>query len=262
MAAHNYPVRVLGVLQARMTSRRFPGKVLQPILGEPMILHQLRRLERSSLLDGLVVATSLDPSDDPLVDAVASAGYQTFRGPLDDVLARYVKVIDHYSPSVVVRLTADCPLSSPQVIDQITEGFLESEFDYRSNTLKPTYPDGLDVEIFRSSVLSDLEKQNLDPDEREHVTLGIYRRPDKYRLSSIERNPDLSHLRWTVDFPEDLEFIEWVYASLGQTGNAFDIDDVLKLLYLNPAKSRTTSNVGRNCALNGLHTGAMTHKPC
>lgn len=242
-----------------MTSSRLPGKVLEPILGVPMIGRQIERLRRASSLDGLVVATSTDHSDDPLADFVVTLGVPVVRGSLDDVLARFIAVLDEYSPEVVVRLTADCPLASPSVIDRVVGTFASSGADYGSNTLEPTWPDGVDVEVVRSSALRWVAENSDDAHEREHVTLGLYRRPDRFRCINVAGEMDLSDLRWTVDTPEDLAFAREVYAELWPSNPEFDVDDVLALLERRPALSRTSADAARNAALDGLDTGAMKH---
>ena len=240
-----------------MTSTRFPGKVMQPLLGIPMIGRQIERLQRAQGIDSLVVATSTDPSDDMLAEYVSSLGVPVVRGPLDDVLARFVMAVDVHLPTTVVRLTADCPLTSPVVIDEVIATFHEQGVDYCSNTLTPTYPDGLDVEVTTPQALIEVADMSVDPAEHEHVTLGIYRRPDRYRVLNVAGSIDLSSLRWTVDTPEDFAFVEKVYEALYAVDPAFELNDVLSLLEREPRLSRTTADEVRNAALVGLDTGAM-----
>jgi spore coat polysaccharide biosynthesis protein SpsF len=247
----------MAILQARMTSTRLPGKVLAPLLGEPMVARQLERIRRAHRLDEIVIATSTDASDDPLADWAGANDVKAFRGCLDDVLQRYVEVIDRYEPDVVVRLTADCPLTSPAVIDQVIERFHASAVDYCSNTLVPSFPDGLDVEVVRADVLREVAAVSTDPHEREHVTLGVYRHPERYRLANFEGSDDHSDLRWTVDTPEDMSFVTSVYEDLYSDEPAFEMRDVLALLARTPGLSRTTEHAVRNAALTGLNTGAM-----
>ncbi|MEC7591700.1 MAG: NTP transferase domain-containing protein, partial [Actinomycetota bacterium] len=144
---------VLGVVQARMSSSRLPGKVLEPILGQPMILRQLERLTRCTSLSGIVIATSTDRQDDQLASVVQDAGWTVIRGPQDDVLGRFVTVVEEQSAVAVARFTADCPLISPTVVDQVARTYVSANVDYVSNTLEPTYPDGLDVEVVRTEAL-------------------------------------------------------------------------------------------------------------
>ena len=249
---------IVGVLQARMSSTRLPGKVLEPILDVPMIGRQVERLQRATGMDGLVVATSMDPGDDALADYVATLGVPVVRGSLDDVLARFVQAIDEHSIDTVVRLTADCPLASPAVIDAVIADFATGGADYVSNTLTPTYPDGVDVEVVRADVLRWVASNSDDPHEHEHVTLGVYRRPERFVVRNVAGAEDLSDLRWTVDNPDDLAFVREVYARLYPGNPAFELADVLALLEREPGLSRTSADAVRNAALQGLDTGAMT----
>jgi len=248
---------IAAVLQARMSSTRLPGKVMRPLLGEPMLGRQIERIQRARLIDSLVVATSTDPADDVVADYVAGLGLAVVRGPLDDVLARFILVIDELEPDAVVRLTADCPLTSPAVIDVVIEQFLRADADYCSNTLQPTYPDGLDVEVVRPSALRAVTAVSDDLAEHEHVTLGVYRRPEQFVLSSVVSERDLSQLRWTVDTPEDFAFVEQVYGALYERDPQFDVDAILNLLQERPDLGRTSADEVRNAALIGLDTGAM-----
>ena len=250
----------LGILQARMTSTRLPGKVLLPILGMPMIGRQIERLRRASSLDGLVVATSTDPSDDELASYLATLDVPVVRGALDDVLARFVLAIDEFGPETVVRLTADCPLASPAVIDQVVGVFERAGVDYVSNTLEPTYPDGVDVEVVRSDVLRWVCENSADAAEPAHVTLGVYRRPERVEVRNVSGERHLPGLRWTVDNADELEFVRSVYARLYEQSPDFELEDILRLLESDPGLSRTAADSQRNAALNGIDTGAMRHQ--
>jgi len=251
-------MRTVAVVQARMTSTRLPGKVLAPLAGEPMILRQLERLSRAERIDAIVVATSTDPTDDALTEVLRVAGYRVHRGSLDDVLARFIGAAEAAHADVVVRITADCPLLSPAVVDRVIEQFEESGAHYASNTLDPTYPDGLDVEVIRATALKTLLDADLDTDEREHVTLGIYRRPNTFQLHSVtDPDADRSNLRWTVDTAEDLEFVTWVYESFIDADPQFEYENILRLLAEHPERSRSQADGIRNAALIGKDTGAM-----
>ena len=221
----------LAILQARMTSSRLPGKVLAPVLGEPMIFRQIERLSRARKIDRLVVATSIDPSDDPLAEACEGRGVAAFRGSLDDVLDRFAGALGLFpDASTVIRVTADCPLTDWTVVDRVIGHLEASGADYVSNTpAERTYPHGLDVEVMRREALMDAWRDGRDPYEREHVTPYIYRRPETYRLEFVSRTPSLAHLRWTVDYPADLEFVRDVYARLYPADPAFGSDAVVAL---------------------------------
>ena len=249
--------KTLAIVQARMSSTRFPGKVLADLQGKPMVIQQLERISQSQSLDAIVVATSTDASDDQLVEVLNSFGYTTVRGDLDDVLERFILAIDMYQPEVVVRLTADCPLTSPRVIDEVVTAFHASHADYLSNTMTPTFPDGLDVEVVKADVLREVAKASTDQPEREHVTLGVYRRNDQYQIENFAQSDDLSDLRWTVDTSEDFAFVQKIYSELFPSNPNFDLPDILRHLEAHPELSRTQADAPRNAALQGLDTGAM-----
>lgn len=257
MLCETRDVSTLAILQARMTSTRFPGKVLAPLAGAPLVIRQLERIGRAETLDGIVVATSSDATDDELVAVVEAFGVPVVRGSLDDVLARFVTAMDEFHPDVVVRLTADCPLTSPMVIDQVVSAFMESDVDYASNTMQPSFPDGLDVEVVKAAVLRAIAAESTNPAEREHVTLGVYRRHERYSIRNVLGERDLSDLRWTVDTPEDYRFVTGVYDELFVSNPEFDLDDVLEYLERHPEHRRTDADAKRNAALEGLETGAM-----
>lgn len=227
---------ILAVIQARMSSTRLPGKVLKDVLGEPMVIRQLERISRSKMIDQIVVATSTESSDDPLAEAVTSAGYQVFRGSLDDVLSRFQTLRKDFNPTHIVRLTADCPLTDPAVIDGIIEQHVETQVDYTSNVISRTFPRGLDAEVFTVAALDRLSELELSDDEHEHVTLGFYKRPGEFTLTNFAGTADNSHLRWTVDNPEDYDFALWVYSELYPSKPDFDSADILELLELHPER--------------------------
>ena len=204
----------LATLQARMKSTSLQGKILAPLLGEPMVARQLERIQRAQRLDDIVLATSTAPMDDPLVAWAEAEDTKVFRGSQTDVFMRFIEVIDRFQPDAVVRLTADCPLASPAVIDAVIERFQASDVDYCSNTLTPTFPDGLDVEVIRADVLREVAADSTDLHEREHVTLVVYRHPENYRLANFEGIEDHSGLHRNDDTPEDMAFVTVVYRDL------------------------------------------------
>ena len=237
---------VIGILQARTNSTRLPGKILMNILGEPMILHQLRRLKKCVLLDDIIVATSSEKSDDDLAIVCAAAGYRVFRGSLDDVLDRFVQAIKNDSCDHVVRLTADCPLTDSNVIDEIIGRHLQGGSDYTSNTLNPTYPDGLDAEVLKISALLNAWENAVLPSHREHVTPYIYAHPEIFSLDNYENDRDLSAMRWTVDEVEDFEFATEVYRNLYPSKANFTMADILILLADRPDIVAKNAFISRN----------------
>lgn len=221
---------ILAVLQARMSSTRLPGKVMKPLLGEPMILRQLERIRRAERIDRLAVATSDHTSDDPLAAQLREAGVDVHRGPLDDVLARYAGAVRAFGPANhVVRLTADCPLADWRVIDACIGFHLDGGFDYTSNDLERSFPHGLDVEVMTTAALGIAAREASTAEEREHVTPFLYRRPERFKLGSLAQATDQSAERWTVDTPADFDFVERVYERLYPKDAAFTSEDVMAL---------------------------------
>jgi spore coat polysaccharide biosynthesis protein SpsF len=232
----------VAILQARMSSTRLPGKVMRPLAGRPMIERQLERLGRSATLERLIVATSDQESDDPLAEHLARSGVDVFRGSLHDVLDRYVAAARAFGVTgVVVRLTADCPLADPQVIDDCVRLHAALGVAYTSNGRNRTYPRGLDVEAFNLDGLLAAHRESQDPYDREHVTPFLYRHPDRFTQGELIQARDESRLRWTVDTPEDFDFVERVYGALYSTTPAFTSDDVraLPFTHLEPEPCET-----------------------
>jgi spore coat polysaccharide biosynthesis protein SpsF len=225
---------ILGILQARASSRRLPGKVLKPILGRPMLERQIERLRRARRLDRLTVATSTDAGDDAIAALCAGLGVDCFRGSLDDVLDRFYRAALASGPETVVRLTGDCPLTDPAVIDQLIDLHRSGGYDYTSNTLTRTYPDGLDAEVMQLPCLEAAAREADLPSEREHVTPFIYRHPERFRLGNLAQAPDLSQQRWVVDDADDFAFVTAVYEALYPTKPAFASADILDLLACRP----------------------------
>ncbi len=238
---------IVAVVQARMSSSRLPGKVLKPVLGRPMILRQLERIRRSELVDRILVATSDEASDAVLADTVVDAGYPCFRGSLENVLQRVTQAATIYSPQLVVRLTADCPLTDPSVIDDAIRLQQFGRYDYVSNTQERTYPHGLDVEVMTMAALQRADNDATSSYEREHVTPYLYQQANRFLVGQLLRTPALDHLRWTVDHAEDFALIESIYWQLYPKNDCFATADVLRLLERNP--QLTTINALRNEAL-------------
>lgn len=207
---------IVAILQARMTSTRLPGKVMLPIAGEPMIWRQIQRLGASSLIDRLVVATSDDPSDDPLAAYLEGRDVHVYRGPLNDVLARFTGAAEDFGPaSYIVRLTADCPLTDPALVDEVIAACMDAQADYASNTPpERRFPKGLDAEVFTLEAL-EAAAQNPSPEAREHVTWDMFRRDDLApEKAFVTQDADEGEVRWTVDRPDDYEFVCAVYEAL------------------------------------------------
>ena|SRR3990167_3778446 len=226
-------MKVLAILQARMSSSRLPGKVMKPLLGKPMIWHQWQRIQRAKHINQLVLATSIDESDNLLADFFLDQGIDVFRGSLNDVLSRYYHCALQYRPEHIVRLTADCPVADPTLIDEIILTHLNEKNDYTS-TDGLTHPLGLSAEICRFEVLESAYQQALLNSEREHVTLYIYQNSHQFKVKKIKNEINLSRFRWTVDHPEDFELITRIYEALYPQNINFETKDILNLLEKNP----------------------------
>jgi spore coat polysaccharide biosynthesis protein SpsF len=235
---------ILAILQARVSSSRLPRKVLKPILGRPMLLHQLDRVRRARMLDAIVVATSTDPSDDVIEELCVIARIGCFRGSLTDVLDRFYHAALPYRPDYVVRLTGDCPLADPDLIDRVVSICLEEALDYSG--AEASFPDGLDVEVMRFAVLEEAWEEATRPSDREHVTQFINRQRDRYRVRGVANDVDLSHLRWTVDEPADFELITRIYEALYPANPAFGTQDILDLLARRPELATLNTGIVRN----------------
>lgn len=222
------------IVQARMTSTRLPGKVLKPIAGRPMLWHLTQRLRRARAADDLVIATTTNEADEPIVAFCAAEGVTCTRGSEHDVLARYHEAALRVGATTVVRVTSDCPLIDPALVDQALTIFREGAYDYLSNMISPTYPYGMAVEVMTAAALREAHTEARDPAEREHVTPFLYWRPARYRLRSLTREPDLSQHRWTVDTEADLELVRRIVEALLPERPCFDTGDVLALLEEHP----------------------------
>jgi spore coat polysaccharide biosynthesis protein SpsF len=222
------------IVQARMTSTRLPGKVLLPLAGEPMLIRLVERLRRVQRADGIVIATTGKTTDDPIAALCAQLGVPCHRGSEHDVLSRYADAARLHGADVVVRITADCPLIDPALIDQVIAAHAAGDSDYVSNMLPPTWPYGMAVEVFSAAALAQAHTEATQPAEREHVTPFIYWHPERYRLLNVASTVDLSQHRWTVDTPEDYELVRRLFEHLMPTHPHFTQADVLALLEQHP----------------------------
>jgi spore coat polysaccharide biosynthesis protein SpsF (cytidylyltransferase family) len=237
---------ILALLQARTSSLRLPAKVLQPILGRPMLARQIERLQRCRGFGALAVATSTDPADDAIERIAHACQVKSHRGSRDDVLDRFYQAALLYRPSYVVRLTGDCPLADWEVIDRVVAFTVNGGFEYGSNTLKPTWPDGLDVEVIAFSALETAWREAVSQSDREHVGPFITRAPQRFRLANLENDRDLSTFRWTVDEPRDLMFVRRIYEALYPDKPAFTTADILAFLATHPEVGAINAGIQRN----------------
>jgi glutamate-1-semialdehyde aminotransferase/spore coat polysaccharide biosynthesis protein SpsF (cytidylyltransferase family) len=224
---------IVAIVQARMGSSRLPGKTIADVAGRPLLLHVVERVQRARRVDKVVVATTDQSSDDPIATLCQLAGIQYFRGSEDDVLDRFYRTAQANTADIVVRITADCPLIDPAVIDKVIARFQVGDCDYVSNVLRYTYPDGLDTEAFSFAALERAWREAKKPSEREHVT--PYLRAEKFRMANVESESPvpLGKYRWTVDIPADLEFVRRIYEAFSGN-NDFGYQDLFHLLRERP----------------------------
>ena len=226
-------MNVVAIIQARMGSTRLPGKVLQDVAGKSMLARVVRRVERARLVDQVVIATSTALGDEAIVAECERLGVESFRGDEQDVLDRYYRAAAHFRAPVVVRITSDCPLIEPEVVDEVIAAFRAARPDYASNTLERSYPRGLDTEVMSLEALARAWAEAPEPYHWIHVTPYFYQNPELFTLLSVRQARDDSRQRWTVDTAGDLAFVRQVYERLG-SGDDVHWQDVLDLLEREP----------------------------
>jgi spore coat polysaccharide biosynthesis protein SpsF len=237
-------MNAIAIIQARMSSTRLPGKVMKKLADKSVLAHVISRLQTSKTLDGVVVATTTNQVDDVIVAESRKYGAAIYRGSEEDVLGRYSAVASESAADVVVRITSDCPLIDPELIDHMLRKFFAlPAVDYLSNTIERTYPRGLDVEIFSRKVLAMAAQQAQESFEREHVTPYIYQHEDLFRLVNYVDLVNRSNHRWTLDTPSDWQFIEAVYQHLYWSGEIFTSADVFALLQRHPEIEKLNEHV-------------------
>lgn len=239
-------MKVLCIVQARMGSERLPKKVIKPILEQPMIIYTLNRLKKSKYIDELVLATTVEKTDDSLVNIVKNKGYKVFRGDEGNVLKRFVDTYKKYCGDIIIRITGDCPLIDPFIVDNVTTYFMANNYDYVRLDVPETFIRGFDVEVFSSKTLLKVWKEvsSLDNSNRykEHVTLYIYENPDKFKVGIIKGNEFYNKgYRLTVDTLEDFKLIETIFDHFQD--EYIEAKEVVKFLDENPSKASINKDV-------------------
>ncbi len=233
-------MNIVTIVQARTGSTRLPGKVLMPLAGKPLLQRQLERIMAASTAMSVIVATTTDPSDDPIRSLCAELGVRCYSGHPTDLLDRHYRAAVAEKAESIVKIPSDCPLIDPGVIDKVLGEWMDrhEDLDYLSNLHPASYPDGNDVEVFTRAVLEIAWQEARTGFEREHTTPFIWERRDRFRIANVAwesgKNYSMTH-RWTIDYPEDYRFIQAVYDALWNPAHPiFSMDDILDLLREKP----------------------------
>lgn len=238
---------ITAIIQARVSSTRLPKKVLLKLSGLTVLENVVNRVKQSRLIGQVIVATSTDQADDAIANLCQNKKIEYFRGDLNNLLERFYQTALSYKLTDICRVTADCPLIDPKIIDLAAKKYLTAQVDYLSTAYPlPSYPDGLDVEIFSFKALAKARAEAKLPSEKEHVTPYIWTNPKKFKLLNLKNKTDLSGLRWTLDEPRDYQFIKAVYRRLAKNNKIFLMDDVLNLLKIEPELAKINNNIKRN----------------
>lgn len=227
-------MKIVAIIQARMGSTRLPGKILKKVNGRPLLSYQLERLQQSKYINDLVIATTINEKDDLIVEFCKGNKALWFRGPEEDVLARYYEAAKTFKADIIVRITSDCPIIDVQVVDKTIRNFIDNNFEYVSNTLERTYPRGLDTEVFTFAALEKAYNEAILERDREHVTAYFYTNPDVFKIGSVRNTVDYSKYRWTVDTEEDFQLMKNIIEKLYSENSQFTLLDTVKLMEANP----------------------------
>lgn len=225
-------MKTCAIIEARMTSSRLPGKIVLPVLGRPLLELLIERLKRAQSLDGIIVATTSNPTDDIVEQLTKRIGVGCFRGSEDDVLGRVLGAAKKYHVDVIVEITGDCPLIDPEIVEKLIGIYHTGNYDYVSNVLKTTYPVGMDTQIFSTAVLQKVAALTDDPVDHEHVSLYIYEHPELFSLYNVDSDLPEKYqgIRLTLDTREDYELIKTIYESLYPKKPSFILKDILEFL--------------------------------
>jgi spore coat polysaccharide biosynthesis protein SpsF (cytidylyltransferase family) len=233
------------LIQARTGSSRLPNKVLANIEQKQLIWHVINRVKKIKSVEQIALITSQLENDKILLDIAQQNGILGFAGDELDVLDRHYQCALKINADPIIRITSDCPLLDPFLVEEMLQIFLKNKYDYVSNVTPPTFPDGLDVEIFSFKALEKTFNEAKLMSEREHVTPYISKNPNKFKLFNFKNSQDLSHLRWTVDRDVDLDLIQKIYSKMSPK-TVFGMDDILKVLKSNPELLKINNHISRN----------------
>jgi len=232
----NLNKKIIATIEARMLSSRLPGKVLMLLAGRPALEHLIRRLQRSKYLDEIIVATTINRADNPIVELTKRLKVKYFRGSENDVLGRVLAAAESVNGDIIVEILGDCPLVDPDLVDRGIEEFFSHDVDYASNTIKPSYPNGFDVQIFSREILAKVDKLTQNPIDRVHVSYYIYTHPKRYRLHNWEAEKEYQapDLRVTLDEEADYQLLNIIFEKLLPLNENFGYREVINFLKNNP----------------------------
>ncbi|MEG8947856.1 glycosyltransferase family protein [Rosettibacter firmus] len=238
---------ITAIIQARVGSTRLPNKIFKEVCGKPILWHVVNRVSKSKIINNIIVATTNLKDDDVTENFCKENNILYHRGSSEDVLSRYYEAAQKFNGDLILRITSDCPLIDPKIIDKMLAEFLilyeKEKLDYMSNSIVRTFPRGLDTEIFPLSVLEKVHFEAKEKYEREHVTPYIYQHPEIFKIKNYANEIDYSYYRWTLDTAEDLELIKIIYESLYNKKEIFLFDDILKLFNERPELIEINRNV-------------------
>lgn len=238
-------MKIVCTIEARMKSSRLPGKVLLPVCGKPLLELMIERLHQVPELQGIVIATTADPSCQPIEELAQRLGVGCFRGSEDDVLDRVLRAAQSAQADLIVELTGDCPLMDPELVSEIIREFKNHDVDYCANVLQRTHPRGMDVQVFPTKVLAEVAELTNAPSDREHVSIYIYTHPERFRLHNVTSTltPEEADLRLTVDTPDDFRLVSEIFQRLYPVNPRFRLADILKLIREHPELRAINSHV-------------------
>jgi spore coat polysaccharide biosynthesis protein SpsF len=237
---------ISAIIQARVSSTRLPNKVFADIDGKPLLWHVVNRLRDSIYLDNIIIATSENIADDLIQDWASENEILCYRGSERNVIKRYYDAAKVNNSTTIVRITADDPLKDFKIMDDVISEFLSQKADFACNNFPPTYPEGLDIEVFSFIALETAYENTLSAFEKEHVTQYFYKNVNDFKICCIENDTNLSHLRWTIDTSEDLEMTRKIYDKFESSKSIYLMDDILKILHESPEITEINKNVARS----------------
>jgi len=251
-------LRIVACIQARMGSTRLKKKALIKILGKTLIEHIFERLKGAEELDDIVLSTSINQENDILIKHARDIALKYYRGSEKDLISRLYQTAKKFKADAIVRITADCPLVDPNLIDKMVKIYRESykRIDFMTNVFPPTFPDGLDIDISPYPILKKLNAEVKNPLFREWCTVYIMENPKKFRIYNFKNSANLSAMRWTVDYIEDLAFVRKVYDALNRKDKIFNMNDILAFLKRKPQVLKINEKRIDRTVIRGIRSGA------